>query len=483
MATANDIVSLALRGAGIVGQGQTAAAADINDGFTLLNQMLAQWQQAQFATLATVSTFTPEYLDAILWGLARRLRPVYQLDPDPQVDKLAAETLSLIRNETPPNWVNGVPAASDLVGFALRAARVVGVAETALPRDINDGFVLLNAMLAQWHATPFPSLATVSTFTPDYHDAIIWNLAARLYGIYNSNAQADDPHSARIERLASETLAIIRLQTETTWPLVGGAPTPVAQDLIAFAYRAAGILGDLNDGLNLLNMMLAQWQRQRWLVYHLREFKFVGDGVSLFRPMNSGDGSLGGSHNGAFNNDFNNDFTNGGFSIGAPLLTGARPDRIETAFARLIGSPIPVDFPLGILESWEDYSRVGLKTLASLPQYVFLDAGWPVANLYIWPIPTSQYEIHVLMKEVLQSFQALTTSFNMPPEYQDAIVWNLAVRLRAFYRKPPDPVTIELADDALRTIRAAYAQVPRIVMPRGLSRRGSYNIYSDNVGR
>lgn len=44
MTTARDIISFCLRGAGVTGLGQNPLPQDINDGFTLFVNMLAQWQ-------------------------------------------------------------------------------------------------------------------------------------------------------------------------------------------------------------------------------------------------------------------------------------------------------------------------------------------------------------------------------------------------------------------------------------------------------
>lgn len=48
MATARDFVILALKEAGVLGVGQTPLAEDINDAFTLLNRMFAQWQKKRW---------------------------------------------------------------------------------------------------------------------------------------------------------------------------------------------------------------------------------------------------------------------------------------------------------------------------------------------------------------------------------------------------------------------------------------------------
>src|SRR5258705_4117323 len=48
MTTARDFITLALREAGVTGIGQTPNAEDINDAFTLLTRMLAQWQKRRW---------------------------------------------------------------------------------------------------------------------------------------------------------------------------------------------------------------------------------------------------------------------------------------------------------------------------------------------------------------------------------------------------------------------------------------------------
>jgi hypothetical protein len=57
--TALDIISLALKDAGIVGVGQTPKAEDTNDAFRRLNWMLAQWQRKRWLVYRLVETSLP----------------------------------------------------------------------------------------------------------------------------------------------------------------------------------------------------------------------------------------------------------------------------------------------------------------------------------------------------------------------------------------------------------------------------------------
>jgi hypothetical protein len=90
--------------------------------------------------------------------------------------------------------------------------------------------------------------------------------------------------------------------------------------------------------------------------------------------------------------------------------------------------------------------------------------------------------MHLSVKDTLQSFPALNTAFALPPEYEEAIRTNLAVRLRVAYQMQPDAGLIGLAKIALNTIKNTNAQIPQLQMPRALVSGGSYNIYSDGYG-
>lgn len=239
--------------------------------------------------------------------------------------------------------------------------------------------------------------------------------------------------------------------------------TTTAQDIITQSLKKAGILGvgqtalaeDFNDAFVDLNDMLAQWSRKRWLVYHLVDTPLTSTGAVSY--------TVG---------------TGGSFNI-------IRPDRLEDGnYFRMLNTSAPnqVDYPLELLQSYEDYSRIGLKQLGTFPQYIFYDSGYPLGNIFVWPVPqASLYQIHILTKATLGQFTALTDPVNLPPEYNAAIKWNLSERLRASYRLPQDPGLMSLAKDSLAVIRGANVQVPRLEIPVALTGGGNYNVYSDRI--
>ena len=244
--------------------------------------------------------------------------------------------------------------------------------------------------------------------------------------------------------------------------------------------------------LNMLSGLIAQWQRKRWLVWDLTETIVLASGAASY--------SVG---------------PTGAFPI-------ARPDRIESAFARIIppaviagvfvnnggiltvsGSSLPssptgllggaywnnggvvsivagspgtagpgyVDLQLGLIQSREDYNRIALKSMASVPMGVFYDSAYPVGQLYFWPIPlAAAYELHIFTKATLPYVADLTTDISLPPEYVQALMYQMAVMLRPLFGLPSDPALLANARASLNTIRVANTQIPTLQMPAGLPR-------------
>ena len=102
--------------------------------------------------------------------------------------------------------------------------------------------------------------------------------------------------------------------------------------------------------------------------------------------------------------------------------------------------------------------------------------------MYPWPVPQATiYELHVGFKVVLPRFASLQQAINFPPEYETALNWCLARRLRVSYQMPPDPEINALARDAVNAIRLANTQVGVLRMPQFLrNRHRAYDVYGDS---
>ncbi|MFT9381552.1 hypothetical protein [Gluconobacter sp. P5B12] len=247
----------------------------------------------------------------------------------------------------------------------------------------------------------------------------------------------------------------------------------LVSDLISMALRQIGIgamgttasAADLADGLMHLNMLLAQWQRKRWLVPNLVDRAFVSTGKSVY-------------------------FVGPGGDLDIPV----RPSQINAAYIRLLnGAPLstegefastdfsadfdvgsdglnsgvqPIDYALEQIPSYEDYAGLGLKALRSWSSYFHYNPAFPLGELRPWPIPAATiWEIHLVYAEPLPAALKPTDGINLPPEYWDAIMWSLASRMAPSYGQPPDQTVVAAMRSALATIRSANTQVPTLGMP------------------
>jgi hypothetical protein len=220
-------------------------------------------------------------------------------------------------------------------------------------------------------------------------------------------------------------------------------------DLISFVLRASGLNGvgqtplaeDSNTCLDFLRMLMAQWQRKRWLVWAEQEVSLTSTGADSY-------------------------------TIGpGQAINTARPDKIQAAFVRLspFTGPNAVDIPLAIIEAHEDWAGVTVKELQSLPAAVFYDSAFPVGSVYFWPVPTAAvYQLHLVLKVSLPVYTGLTDALNLPPEYIEALIWSLSVRMQMAYGMPARPDHVAAMKQAINVIQNANSQIPLLSMPAGL---------------
>lgn len=241
----------------------------------------------------------------------------------------------------------------------------------------------------------------------------------------------------------------------TTWATIFG-----------LALRDAGVAAQgqspnaqmMADAKLRANMMISQWKRKRWLVYHLIDVSCPMDG-SLFYTLGTGQ-----------------------------TLDTPRTDQIDAAYVRQISQaaqPNQPDYPLTLIKAREDYSRLTLKELHGGPSYyLFYDSDYPVAKVYPWPLSSSQYELHVVVKGDLALVDNITDDIVFPPEYEEPIYANTVVRCRAAFRLPVDPFYLGLAKTGMQALRASNFQVANLQMPAAVQspRGASYNIWSDSWG-
>lgn len=231
-----------------------------------------------------------------------------------------------------------------------------------------------------------------------------------------------------------------------------------ARDMIILSLKESGILGvgqtplaeDINDCFVLLQRMTALWQFQRWMVPSLSDIKTLGN-----------------------NQKFNTIGTGGYWNV-------PRPDKIYGGYFIQLNTGLlaPISFPLQTIFSYEDYIRLTIKDLNTFPVAYFYDNAFPLGNIFVWPIPSNLYEIHLLVKSQLGWPTNINSIFTLPDEYAEAVHYNLALRICSMYKVAASPTMAGFAKVALNKIKNSNTQVPTLQMPEALQVGKAFSLFN-----
>lgn len=175
------------------------------------------------------------------------------------------------------------------------------------------------------------------------------------------------------------------------------------------------------DGLEALNTMLESWQLDKLSVFAHRTEVF-----SLVPSQAS-------------------------YTIGpAGNFNTVCPVRIETAFSRVGG----VDTPVSVFSS-STWAALPSKSLTgATPACLNYERGAPLGILQVFPVPSAVSALH-LVTWVPLTAMALGTQVALPPGYERAIVYNLAIELAPEFEKEPSQAVVKVANDALTMVKRA----------------------------
>lgn len=184
------------------------------------------------------------------------------------------------------------------------------------------------------------------------------------------------------------------------------------------------------DGLEALNAMLDSWRNESLAVYSLRDEVLTLTGAASYTIGTGGN------------------------------LNTTRPVKIASAYQR-VGT---TDYPLRIASAlaWADLTaKAATSDVADLLYY---DPAYPLGVLYLYPIPSAGV-LHLVTWVPLVSYAAADT-VALPPGYQDALTFSLAVRLAPEYSRPVTPEVAAMARSSKESIQRVNFRVP--VMDTGL---------------
>lgn len=220
-----------------------------------------------------------------------------------------------------------------------------------------------------------------------------------------------------------------------------------ALDMIKRSMRLIGVLGkdqeptaaESSDALNVMNAMLDAWSIERLMVYQIQQITYSWPSGQQTRTIG----------------------TAGQFATAWPIS-------IESAFVTYQSQ----DYPLIVCNNRTEYDALISKTVQStIPEILMFDQSYPTGNLYLYSVPSENVTLKLNTWKPLQSFTALTTDLSLPPGYQRAIEYNLALDIADEYGKQPSATVVTNAAKSKAAIKSL--NVPTLVsqLDPGLSSR------------
>jgi len=198
---------------------------------------------------------------------------------------------------------------------------------------------------------------------------------------------------------------------------------PTVSELIHSSFRLIGAIAageiletnELNDALVSLNQMLSSWSTEGASLVARKRLLLAVAG-------------------------------------GGPFVLSERPVRIEAASVASGG----IDSQLEIVDSagWESTPEKAAQSV--YVRRLFCDYGYPIASVYIAPIPRLGGQLEMWIYVTLAQFTGLAQTVELPPGYEMAVRYNFALALLPEYpRAQADPALPALA----QTFKAALVQL------------------------
>ena len=133
------------------------------------------------------------------------------------------------------------------------------------------------------------------------------------------------------------------------------------------------------------------------------------------------------------------------------------------------------------------YRSITVKATISRPYALFFQPTFPLANVYLYPVPDTAETFSLDSLKAFtetSSFTALSDTLSFPPQYEEPLIYNLAVRLAPEFGKAISAEVAAIANSSYNriiTLNSANQVEPvAVIVPASASHRARYSINSDS---
>jgi hypothetical protein len=217
------------------------------------------------------------------------------------------------------------------------------------------------------------------------------------------------------------------------------------QETIDRALRLLGLRNitatEYTEAISSLNTMLSSWEEL--LHYPVSENFTITSGVSIY--------SIG---------------------SGADFDT-TRPFNLVSAFLRDSDN---IDYFVDVKMTQTEYNRTMNKSLSARPQKIFYNPTYPVGYIYFDSTPNNDDTLYLTSIKPYDNYSSLTDNITLPPEWDKAVIYNLAIDLAPEHNQTPSQLVYEQATLFLNRIGARNMDISESIIESEI-RRGNSNYY------
>lgn len=215
---------------------------------------------------------------------------------------------------------------------------------------------------------------------------------------------------------------------------------------------------DAEDALGVLKSMLDTWRTQKLLCYVVMATDYplvVGQEVYTLGP----------------GGDF-------------PQPRAVFVDRMSAVQSK--GQPHELEQPLIVIRTAQEWQAVRPKPLDSTwPRKVYIDTDFPLKHVSFWPVLQSgSLHVRIYWWQAIAGLVDLATEYEFAPGYEEAIIYNLALRLAPEFGVEASALVRELAAARMADVKRTNLNYDILVLDRALpGRRQFYNYLTDQYQR
>ena len=202
-----------------------------------------------------------------------------------------------------------------------------------------------------------------------------------------------------------------------------------ARDIVSRSLRLLGAIksGDslaeayMQDGLIALNALLESWQLEKLNIYAWQDKTFT---------LVPNDGTI---------------------TLGATGNITTRPDHIEDVFI----TQGTIDYPVTMIERGRWDAIADKTTTSNIPELAYYEPSYTQGVLNLYPVPSAANTLHVVMWVPFTAFATLATAVALPPGYERALAYNLAIEIAPEYGKSVSVEVQKVATDSWANVKRA----------------------------